>query len=338
MAWIVSTTVTKTLKDVKFPCNYCKNSLPKTRYSFAIRKYSVCKMVSDTSLERTKQGLIQHKKEAFWFYRFLSIVYDTIVNPFHWTVEMRDTSLKQAQLDSRDLKVLDAGGGTGFTTEGIVQYVDAHNVTLLDQSPHQMDKAKKKPALSAVHFVEGDAENLPFATNSFDRYVSAGSIEYWPEPQRGVAEAYRVLKRGGIATIIGPVRATHWFSRFWCDLWMLFPTEEEYRYWFQKAGFEDIKISYIGPAAYKGIREHGLIMGLTVSGRKPLDGPSEPVCSLGPMKESLSTPYTWQQKLLFPFRWLLGCIAGFYYFLLPFFIMLYAALFIRRDRSIKNQD
>ena len=39
--------------------------------------------------------------------------------------------------------------------------------------------------------LQGDAEDLPFATDSFDRYVSAGSIEYWPEPQRGIKEAYR---------------------------------------------------------------------------------------------------------------------------------------------------
>lgn len=38
---------------------------------------------------------------------------------------------------------------------------------------------------------QGDAEDLPFPTDSFDRYVSAGSIEYWPEPQRGIKEAYR---------------------------------------------------------------------------------------------------------------------------------------------------
>ena len=39
--------------------------------------------------------------------------------------------------------------------------------------------------------MQGDAEDLPFPTDSFDRYVSAGSIEYWPEPQRGIKEAYR---------------------------------------------------------------------------------------------------------------------------------------------------
>jgi MPBQ/MSBQ methyltransferase len=27
--------------------------------------------------------------------------------------------------------------------------------------------------------LQGDAEDLPFPADSFDRYVSAGSIEYW---------------------------------------------------------------------------------------------------------------------------------------------------------------
>lgn len=58
------------------------------------------------------------------------------------------------------------------------------------------------------------------------RYVSAGSIEYWPEPQRGITEAYRVTKPGGIACMIGPVHPTHPVSRFFADAWMLFPKGE----------------------------------------------------------------------------------------------------------------
>lgn len=285
--------------------------------------------------ERRGRGLIQHKREAFWFYRFLSIVYDTIVNPFHWTVEMRDRSLQQAQLSStsRDLKTVDVGGGTGFCTEGVVEYVDPQHVTLLDQSPHQMAKAKKKPSLKGVTFVEGDAENLPFESASFDRYTSAGSIEYWPEPQRGIKEAYRVLKPGGYATMIGPARATNPFSRFWCDLWMLFPMESEYRQWFKAAGFTDVKVSYIGPRAYKGVRQHGLIMGLTVTGTKAESAPVESPLQMGGMLESRSTNLSLMERILFLPKWFIGLIAGGYYFVLPFFIMLYAALFIRRNKS-----
>src|SRR5687767_15583677 len=105
---------------------------------------------------------------------------------------MRDRALEVARL-SKDVEVVDVGAGTGFTTEGIVARVPARAVTMLDQSPHQLAQARRKPALAAVEKHLGDAEALPFETDRFDRYVSAGSIEYWPDPQRGIAEAYRVL-------------------------------------------------------------------------------------------------------------------------------------------------
>jgi len=122
----------------------------------------------------TAPRFIQHKKEAFWFYRFLSIVYDHVINPGHWTEDMRDDALEPADLYSRHLKVVDVGGGTGFTTLGIVKHVNPENVTLLDQSPHQLEKARQKEALKGVTIMEGDAEDLPFPTDSFDRYISAG--------------------------------------------------------------------------------------------------------------------------------------------------------------------
>lgn len=116
----------------------------------------------------TAPRFIQHKKEAFWFYRFLSIVYDHVINPGHWTEDMRDDALEPADLYSRYLKVVDVGGGTGFTTLGIVKHVNPENVTLLDQSPHQLEKARQKEALKGVTIMEGDAEDLPIPTDTFD--------------------------------------------------------------------------------------------------------------------------------------------------------------------------
>ncbi|XP_039005714.1 2-methyl-6-phytyl-1,4-hydroquinone methyltransferase, chloroplastic-like isoform X2 [Hibiscus syriacus] len=217
---------------------------------------------------------IQHKKEAFWFYRFLSIIYDHVINPGHWTEDMRDDALEPVDLNNRNMIVVDVGGGTGFTTLGIVKHVDAKNVTILDQSPHQLAKAKQKEPLKECKIIEGDAEDLPFRTDYADRYVSAGSIEYWPDPQRGIKEAYRVLKLGGKASLIGPVYPTFWLSRFFADVWMLFPKEEEYIEWFEKAGFKDVQLKRIGPKWYRGVRRHGLIMGCSVTGVKPASGDS----------------------------------------------------------------
>lgn len=52
------------------------------------------------------------------------------------------------------LQVVDVGGGTGFCTQGIVQTIPAQNVTLIDQSPHQLAKAKAKADLQGVTILE----------------------------------------------------------------------------------------------------------------------------------------------------------------------------------------
>jgi len=95
--------------------------------------------------------------------------------------------------------------------------------------------------------VIGDAEALPFATDSCDRYVSTGSIEYWPDPQRAIAEAYRVLRPGGVALLAGPLQRTHPLARALSDAWMLFPAEQEYVAWFERAGFESIERVHVAP-------------------------------------------------------------------------------------------
>lgn len=264
-----------------------------------------------------KPRFIQHKQEAFWFYRFLSIVYDHVINPGHWTEDMREDALEPADLNDPNLVVVDVGGGTGFTTLGVVKTVDAKNVTILDQSPHQLAKAKEKEPLKDCKIIEGDAEDLPFETDYADRYVSAGSIEYWPDPQRGITEAYRVLKKGGKACLIGPVHPTFWLSRFFADVWMLFPTEDEYMEWFTKAGFTDVKIKRIGPSWYRGVRRHGLIMGCSVTGIKPESGESP--LKLGPKAEDVKGPWN---PFSFVYRFLVGVIASLYYVLVPIYMWL----------------
>ena len=51
-------------------------------------------------------------------------------------------------------QVVDVGGGTGFCTQGVVKTVPPTNVTLLDQSPHQLEKARKKADLQGISIVE----------------------------------------------------------------------------------------------------------------------------------------------------------------------------------------
>jgi len=250
--------------------------------------------------------LIQHKKEAYWFYRFLSLGYDDWVNPLFWTPPMRDSALTVARLDRRDLETLDVGAGTGFTTEGIVAHVDAEHVTMLDQSPHQLARAGRRRALAHCRRLQGDAEALPFPADGFDRYVSAGSIEYWPDPQRGIAEAYRVLRPGGVGVVVGPVRPAGRLARALADAWMLFPAEDDYRSWFENAGFADVEIRAVAPEWY---RDRRVPYAVAVAGTKPVPGPSPLV--LPPPSEELRAPLTALVRLKVAARFAAGSLAGF---------------------------
>ena len=257
-------------------------------------------------------GLIQHKREAYWFYRFLSIGYDRWVNPLFWTPAMRGQALAAARLDRPGLEVLDAGAGTGFTTEGIVERVEPAHVTMLDQSPHQLARARRKPALEACPKLLGDAERLPFGDDAFDRYVSAGSIEYWPDPQRGIAEAHRVLRPGGVGVVIGPVEPANPVLRRLSSTWMLFPAEAEYRAWFERAGFTDVRVHALAPDWYRGRSPYGV----AVAGTKPAarTAPGAPATSapLAPAAtiEDRSAPMTLAERLRFAGRFVLGSAAG----------------------------
>jgi MPBQ/MSBQ methyltransferase len=263
--------------------------------------------------------LIQHKREAYWFYRFLSLWYDRWVNPLFWTPAMRTEALADARL-AGELEVLDAGAGTGFTTEGIVAQVDAARVTMLDQSPHQLARSRSKPALASCPRVLGDAEALPFEDDRFDRYVSAGSIEYWPDPLRGIAEAYRVTRPGGVALVIGPVRPAHRVARRLAETWMLFPPAADYTRWMGEAGFTDVRVRELAPSWYRDSRAP---YALAVSGVKPAPGPS-PAAAAPAAADAPVGP------LRFAARFLAGSAAG------AAFVPIAAVLALRARREARR--
>ena len=247
---------------------------------------------------------IQHKSEAYWFYSVVAQGYDKWINPLFWTEPMREAALELGDLGPGQ-DVVDVGAGTGFTTTGIVARAEPARVTMIDQSPHQLAKARRKPQLSAVAKREGDAEDLPLPTDGADRYVSAGSIEYWPDPQRAVCESYRVIKPGGKALLVGPLQRTQRAARALTDTWMLFPSEAEYRGWYEAAGFTDIEVVHLAPPWWKDSWDD---YGLAIVGTKPAPGPSPLAASLGPIAPP--EPRTAALRPARLGRFVLGSLAG----------------------------
>jgi ubiquinone/menaquinone biosynthesis C-methylase UbiE len=90
-------------------------------------------------------------------------------------------------------RLLDIGCGpaawASLVTDRGVQLVG------LDLSHEMVDTAAKRHP--SAEFRQGDAEALPFPDRSFDGAVCNYSINGLPHPERGVAEALRVLVPGG---------------------------------------------------------------------------------------------------------------------------------------------
>jgi demethylmenaquinone methyltransferase/2-methoxy-6-polyprenyl-1,4-benzoquinol methylase len=180
-------------------------------------------------------GILEDKARARLFYKYLSKVYDRI-NPFIWNEAMRDEAIGMLDISPED-RVLDVGCGTGFATEGLLR--ETERVHGLDQSPHQLAKAFEKfGRRGPVRFYLGDAERLPFASNSFDVVWSSGSIEYWPDPEATLRELRRVGKPGGQVLVVGPDYPNRTIFQKAADAIMLFYDEAEADRMFAEAGFE----------------------------------------------------------------------------------------------------
>jgi demethylmenaquinone methyltransferase/2-methoxy-6-polyprenyl-1,4-benzoquinol methylase len=103
---------------------------------------------------------------------------------------------------SRGYRVLDMAGGTGDIAERIVNASHGYaEVVVSDINPDMLrvgaERARGWRYPGQVSFIEANAEELPFEDKSFDAYTIAFGIRNVPRIERALAEAHRVLKRGG---------------------------------------------------------------------------------------------------------------------------------------------
>jgi len=188
-------------------------------------------------------GVLEDKKRARIFYKHFSKIYD-LINPFFYSNEMRKTVVDMARVEKGSL-ILEVGCGTGFTTAEIVDRAGEENVVAVDLTPEQMKKAVLR--FPNTVFMRGDAENLPFKDGRFDAAISAGSIEYWPNPRKGIEEMARVTRSGGRIVVLAPRKPESFLARKFAESIMLFPSAQQCVAWFNGAGLEDIRYVEMGP-------------------------------------------------------------------------------------------
>lgn len=100
--------------------------------------------------------------------------------------------------------VLDLAAGTGDLSLMVARAFPEASVTGGDISPNMLAVARAKAAKRNldITFTVVDAENLPFPNEQFDALTCAFGVRNFQELTKGVAEAFRVLKPGGILLIL----------------------------------------------------------------------------------------------------------------------------------------
>ncbi len=102
-------------------------------------------------------------------------------------------------LNERHQRILDVGCGTGLMNARLA--ASGRRVLGVDISPAMLERARQERG-PLNEYVQGDAERLPAANQSFDAVVNVLSFHHYPNPARAAAEFRRVLKPGGRLVLV----------------------------------------------------------------------------------------------------------------------------------------
>jgi ubiquinone/menaquinone biosynthesis C-methylase UbiE len=110
-----------------------------------------------------------------------------------WTVALAEVQPTDA--------VLEIGFGAGKAIELLAQKTTHGSVAGVDRSLAMVKWASRRNAhalrAGRVRLLQGEAAQLPFENQHFDKVVSIHTFYFWPDPLAVLTECLRILKPGG---------------------------------------------------------------------------------------------------------------------------------------------
>jgi len=97
--------------------------------------------------------------------------------------------------------VLDVGNGLAAQDPVIADVSSARSLTALNITLSQLRAGRDRLAAAHADPVNGDASRMPFGPETFDGVISVEAAFHFPSRARFFAEAFRVLRPGGVLTI-----------------------------------------------------------------------------------------------------------------------------------------
>lgn len=106
--------------------------------------------------------------------------------------------------DQHFSRVVEVGAGTGIHISKVRHSFDEYVIT--DLNPPMLDQARTEENHrdKKITVQREDATRLSFPDNSFDRLIATHVLEHLPQPHQVLREWHRVVKPGGVISIVLP--------------------------------------------------------------------------------------------------------------------------------------
>ena len=144
------------------------------------------------------------------------------------------------------LTVADLGAGEGTVSQLLAK--NARKVIAVDNAPKMVEvgaQLAKKHGFKNLEYRLGDIENPPIEKNSVDLAIFSQALHHAIHPERAIAAAYRILKKGGRVVVLDLL--SHRFEKareLYADHWLGF-SEVQMHQWLEEAGFTGIEVTVV---------------------------------------------------------------------------------------------
>jgi ubiquinone/menaquinone biosynthesis C-methylase UbiE len=130
-----------------------------------------------------------------------------------WMQKHIEFKVFRRQLGKRNIEleggiIMDAGCGSGYSTELIVHEFHPSEIVAFDFMPEQIRLARKRGL--KVDFSVGDLRRIEAESEKFDAVFIFGVLHHIAQWKEAVSEAVRVLKRGGVLLVDEPLYLFTW--------------------------------------------------------------------------------------------------------------------------------